>query len=114
MEFDQDLLPTGNFLEDDRFVNGCQLKDITLDNAFAFSKEDPNPFCRLSNKHLALSIKPDNAYPILQIYTPENRKSIAIENLSGAPDNFNNEIGLVMLAPNVSKTFTTSYQVTVS
>jgi aldose 1-epimerase len=47
----------------------------------------------------------------LQIYTPEDRKSIAIENLSSAPDAFNNGMGLLVLEPGETKMFTTTYQI---
>jgi aldose 1-epimerase len=50
----------------------------------------------------------------LQIFTPDSRQSIAIENLSGAPDCFNNGMGLVLLAPNSSKTFSVIYQVRIN
>jgi aldose 1-epimerase len=73
--------------------------------------ETGTPTCVLQNQQLKLTVMPDNAYPILQLYIPDHRKSIAIENLSGAPDNFNNGIGLIQLAPNEARSFTTSYQV---
>jgi aldose 1-epimerase len=47
------------------------------------------------------------------VYTPPDRKSIAIENLSGAPDNFNNGISLLMLPPGKPKGFSTSYTIEV-
>jgi aldose 1-epimerase len=60
---------------------------------------------------MKLIVDPENSYPILQIYTPLSRKSIAIENLTGAPDNFNNGIGLLFLDPKKEYSFTTSYTV---
>jgi aldose 1-epimerase len=53
----------------------------------------------------------EKQYPYLQIYTAPHRKSIAIENLSGAPDCLNNDMGLIILEPGQSQTFTLSYQV---
>jgi aldose 1-epimerase len=47
----------------------------------------------------------------LQIYTPPHRKSIAIENLSSAPDAFNNKIGLIELGPEDSHAFQTRYRI---
>jgi aldose 1-epimerase len=44
------------------------------------------------------------------LYTPENRKSIAIENLSAAPDCFNNKMGLQQLEPQAKIYFETTYQ----
>lgn len=109
LEFDADLIPTGNKIKDERFLQKQSLENIFLDNSFELA---PNGKCILSNQHLQLDVVPDEHYPILQVYTPEHRKSIAIENLSGAPDNFNNGIGLLMLLPNKQYQFRTSYQLT--
>jgi len=38
-------------------------------------------------------------YNFLQVYTPPHRKSIAIEPMTCAPNAFNNEQGLIILAP---------------
>ena len=108
-EYDVDLLPTGKKITDTRFINGRSLQNINLDNSFGL--EAPGK-CVLSNELLRLTVEPDDNYPVLQIYTPTHRKSIAIENLSGAPDNFNNGMGLILLPPDQPKTFTTSYTVT--
>ncbi len=108
--FDNALLPTGKKKKDNRFINGCLLKDIFLDNSFEFTDKQINQ-CVLQNKQLKLTIEPDNSYPILQIYTPISRKSIAIENLTGAPDNFNNGMGLLILESNKQYSFTTAYSI---
>ena len=108
--YNNDLLPTGKMITDKRFINGSSLQNISLDNSFQLQATGK---CVLSNHLLTLTIEPDDSYPILQIYTPNHRKSIAIENLSGAPDNFNNGIDLILLAPGQPKTFTTSYILTV-
>jgi aldose 1-epimerase len=57
-----------------------------------------------------VSIFTNSKYPYLQLYTPPHRKSIAIENLSAPPDCFNNGIGLQLLGPSKSQTFTVWYQ----
>jgi aldose 1-epimerase len=109
LEFDEALIPTGKKINDARFVQKNTLENVFLDNSFELA---PNGKCILSNDHLQLEVVPDQHYPILQVYTPEHRNSIAIENLSGAPDNFNNGIGLLMLLPNKQYQFKTSYQLT--
>ncbi len=106
--FDNTLLPTGEIITDTRFQQATQLKDTFLDNCFQLSKG--NPSCTLSNNKVQLIITPDEAYPFLQVYTPPHRNSIAIENLSGAPDCFNNEMGLLHIPPSQMVEFTTSYQ----
>lgn len=109
IEFDETLIPTGNKVDDNRFVNGVLLKDIFLDNCFELNK---NGACVLQNNKLKLSILPDATYPFLQVYTPPHRNSIAIENLSATPDAFNNKMGLLLIEPNKEYLFTTTYQIT--
>ncbi len=111
LEYDADLLPTGKKFSDTRFSNGCSLAGIELDNSFALSVNAVQPRCVLQNELFKLTIEPGKNYPILQIYIPPHRTSIAIENLSGAPDNFNNGMGLLLLQPGEEKTFSTSYSV---
>lgn len=108
LEFDETLIPTGKKITDDRFLQKHSLAHIFLDNSYELA---PDGKCVFSNKQLQLTVLPDKHYPILQVYTPEHRNSIAIENLSGAPDNFNNGIGLLMLVPNEVYQFKTSYQI---
>lgn len=107
--FDEALLPTGAIQKDDRFTEGLSLKGINLDNSFILNPKE-SATITLSNKSITLQIQPSSAYPILQVYTPLHRNSIAIENLSGAPDNFNNEIGLLVLEPHKNYSFSTTYQ----
>jgi aldose 1-epimerase len=113
MEYDADLLPTGSYLKDSRFVNGCSLLGIQLDNGFVWEDAESHRFCTLSNSAISLNILPDNTFPVLQVFIPDNRNSIALENLSGAPDNFNNQLLLIHLQPHTPKSFTTRYQVSV-
>lgn len=111
LEYDADLLPTGKKISDSRFKNGISLAGIELDNSFELSTAITQPICVLQNNKLKLTIEPGKNYPILQIYIPPHRNSIAIENLSGAPDNFNNGMGLIMLAANEQKVFRTTYRI---
>jgi aldose 1-epimerase len=110
LEFDEALIPTGKLVNDDRFLNTASLKNIELDNCYLLSKIS-QPKCVLKSKQLSLSIMPSKSYPYLQIFVPEHRNNIAIENLSAAPDAFNNEMGLLMLQPNQEYSFTTNYQI---
>jgi aldose 1-epimerase len=71
--------------------------------------------CVLRNpaKNIEIEIHPEKSYPYLQIYIPPHRKNIAIENLSGAPDAFNNGMGVITLEPGESAIFKTSYKITI-
>ena len=109
MEYDSDLLPTGNMIADDRFSKGLKLGSIQLDDGYELAAD--NSSCTLQNEQFILKINPSSLYPYLQLYTPPDRKSIAIENLSGAPNAFNNKIGLHIVKPQEDIVFETSYQV---
>ena len=104
-------MPTGTIIDDTRFKEGTLLKDIFLDNCFHLSDEGQHS-CILKNEIAQITILPDASYPYLQIYTPPNKTSIAIENLSGAPDCFNNGLGLLLIEPNTPKHFVTTYSIT--
>jgi aldose 1-epimerase len=109
VEFDTELIPTGQMINDERFTNGQLMNGIFLDNCFLLDQKVDHPKCVLSNKKLQLSIEPTINYPYMQFYTPEDRKKIAIENLSSAPDAFNNKMGLHILEPQETINFSTSY-----
>lgn len=113
LEFNEALLPTGKVIRNKKWFKGASLKDIFLDNSFVLEMDEPMPHCTLSDPSVGLElyIYPDRAYPYLQVYTPPHRKSIAIENLSSAPDAFNNKIGLIELGPEDSQAFQTRYRI---
>jgi aldose 1-epimerase len=110
-EFDEELIPTKNILPYTEFNNMKQIGETRLDNGFLAEVNSREPVLILKDaeKKLQLEIRPDKSYPVLQIYTPDHRQSIAIENLSGAPDSFNNEIGLTLLQGGREAVFNTSY-----
>ncbi|MHA4843312.1 aldose epimerase family protein [Flavitalea antarctica] len=116
LEFDSRLVPTGNILEEPSFQVPHRLGDREIDNCYVLNVEPGLPCCVLYNplSKLTLSFFVSDAYPFLQVFTPKHRQSIAIENLSGAPDNFNNGLGLVHLDPRRSKTFNLWYRVDIA
>ncbi|SCB80426.1 aldose 1-epimerase [Chitinophaga costaii] len=111
--FNEKLLPTGQLLPYDKFRQRSTLTGVELDNSFLRDLAKPAPAAGLYDpeKGLAIEFYPDASYPVLQVYTPPHRRSIAVECLSGAPDAFNNKIGLVQLSPGESKTFRTTYKI---
>ena len=111
MEYDDALIPTGGYLRDSTFTDGALIGDTKLDNGFLLSGA-AGPFCTLKNPDtgLAVTFLRQINYPFLQLYIPDHRKSIAIENLSGAPDAFNNGIGLTTLRPGEEKEFLVEIQ----
>jgi len=115
VEFDEDLLPTGEYIAYNTFNEIKHFGETVLDNCFELHATN-TAACILKNEvtGLQLSITPSEAYPYLQIYTPPHRKSMAIENLSSAPDAFNNRIGLIVLKPGEEKVFSTVYEVSIA
>lgn len=112
LEFNSRLLPTGKIIAYDKFQQPELIAGINLDNCFLLNENDL-PACTLRNNAfgLQLTILPEKSYPYLQLYIPPHRNSIAIENLSAAPDAFNNKMGLVMLQPGQSTSYKTTFKI---
>lgn len=113
VEFNKELIPTGNFIDYNNFSSIEKIGDTILDNCFALDLQECQPLCVLRNveKNFEVQFFPSDAYPYLQIYTPPHRRSIAIENVSGPPDAFNNGMGFITLEPDQSALFKTSYKI---
>ncbi|MEO5907865.1 MAG: hypothetical protein ABIR50_11155, partial [Ginsengibacter sp.] len=107
------LIPTGNFVNYKKFSTIEEIGDTILDNCFMLDTQECQPLCVLRNveKKFEVQFFPDESYPYLQIYTPPHRKSIAIENVSGPPDAFNNGMGFITLESGQSALFKTSYKI---
>jgi aldose 1-epimerase len=114
IEFDEDLIPTGNYIRYDKFNSLETLGNTSFDNCFVLNFAECQPMCVLRNhdKKIEVEIHPDRSYPYLQFYTPPHRNSIAIENISAAPNAFNNGIGLRTIGSGESAFFETAYKVT--
>ncbi len=112
LEFDSKLIPTGKLLNDTKFSKATLLEATFLDNCFLLNNFDQH-VCTLTNpgNGIQLQIHTNSHYPYLQLYTPDDRKSIAIENLSGAPNCFENKMGLIVLPPNQEQVFKVKYQI---
>lgn len=111
IEFNESLVPTGRMQPYSRFRSPEPLKDTALDNSFLIAADTDGPVCTLYDpeKNINIAFSPDKHYPVLQIYIPPDRQSIAIENLSGAPNAFNNGMSLKWINPGEKMTFETRY-----
>jgi len=112
LAFNEKLIPTGQIIETERFYSPKLIGAEFFDHCFLLESDQGIPAAVLKNpaNGLRISFYPDPSYPYLQIYTPPHRKSIAIENLSSAPDAFNNGLGLIIMQPGDSQSFTVLYQ----
>ena len=113
VEFYEELIPTGDLTPYTEFNTPKKLGNTFLDNCFTLDRSKEQPMCLLRNteKNIQVEIHPDESYPYLQLYIPPHRNSIAIENISGMPDGFNNGSFKILL-PGESSIFTTSYKIT--
>lgn len=108
IEYDEMLLPTGEILDENEFAISKKMGALHLDNCYIVDASSNT--CVLENDKYQLIVQPLMNYPYLQLYTPADRKSIAIENLSGIPNCFNNKIGLQLMKPHQNLVLKTSYQ----
>jgi aldose 1-epimerase len=110
LEFDERLVPTGKTIGHQMFNSPARIGNTFLDNCFVLN-DNQKAACTLLNQAngLRLTISAKKNYPYLQVYTPPHRKSMAIENISGAPNAFNNGIGLIIAKPGEQFIFVTEY-----
>ena len=112
LEFDKTLVPTGKMIPFDQFNKPSPVGTTTMNNCFLLNLQQGQPACTLKNpvNGIMVSLYPDPSYPYLQVFIPDHRESIAIENLSSAPDSFNNKMGLMILPPGESRSFRVFYR----
>jgi aldose 1-epimerase len=104
LEVDKRQIPTGNSENYTKFEKLTQLGETVFDNCFQLKHDLKPAETLIFNKKDNFGYKiwqetGDKKYNFIQIYTPPNRKTIAIEPMTCAPDSFNNHIGLILLAP---------------
>jgi aldose 1-epimerase len=98
LEYDESLIPTGKLVGNTDFLEGRIIGDTKLDNGFLlFDHAATISVLKHPGKNISVELISGKNYPYLQVYIPEHRESIAIENLSSAPDAFNNGMGLIQL-----------------
>lgn len=90
-EVDEQMIPVRS--KENEFKE-FQLDRTEIDNAFHLT----NLEVKLNGPHYNLHLRlPDESY--LQLFTPDHRRSVAIEPISCIADAFNNRIGLKVLEP---------------
>lgn len=113
LEFDEGLIPTGRRIPYEEFGSIKTIGGNSFDNCFELDFTECQPLCVLRSPQLNLQVEifPSKDYPYLQVFTPGHRMSIALENLSAAPDALNNGQGLRVLEPHEQAVFSTRYVV---
>lgn len=111
-------LPTGNFKEDTRFAPSRKISDEFINDCFCLGKEfaqTPADADFINNAHVLLESEKYlldiwqragiEQYNAIQMYTPPDRMSIAIEPMTTEPDALNHHRGLIVIPPGESRTF---------
>jgi len=112
--FDDEMLPSGKKERYETFGSLEKIGGQKFDDCFTvnFAECQPMLVLREPEKRIQVEIYPHQSYPYLQLFTPDDRQSIAVENLSAAPDAFNNGEGLILLIPAETYFFKTAYKIT--
>lgn len=90
LELDNVLIPTTKVKKISPIQ--AEMKDSKFDTCFINKLSGKTQFDNIT-------LFQDATMQYLQVYTPEDRNSIAIESMSCAPDAFNNKMGLLILQP---------------
>ncbi len=106
MELDSQMIPTGKSKMFTEFTEGKNIRDTTFDSCFKLhTKVNAETHLISYEKKLDLTIWQDageGKYQYLVIYTPPDRKTIAIEPMTSNISSFNNGEGLIILNPKES------------
>lgn len=104
LEVDDRNIPTGKSFSYSGFNSLKAVADSQLDHCFRLDSTKEKAEILIVNDENKLAYKiwqttGIHKYNFLQVYTPPSRTSIAIEPMTCAPNAFNNEDGLIILAP---------------
>ena len=114
-------IPTGEFKPDTRFVGGRLINDEFINDCFCLNQGE-GPYVLKNKKNfenilVTVELKSDTKslqiwqkagdkqYNAIQIYTPPDRMSIAIEPMTAEPDTLNHHRDLIVIKPSESRTF---------
>ena len=108
-----ELIPTGKMIPE-KYHDSIMIGNTNYDTGFVLEEKEGRNATELYDRGLDLNLviwqeTGKRKYNYLQIYIPDDRKSIAIEPMSCATNDFNNKIGLIVLEPGQS--FKASYGV---
>jgi len=101
VQIDNRMLPTGKLTAYHSFTESNLIGDTALDNCFKLPKHQDIASVKLTSKALQTQItywQEADKFPFYQIFTPPQRKSVAIEPMTCNVDAFNNKDGLLILA----------------
>lgn len=102
---DQQMIPTGEKEKFETFSNPKPIHETVFDDCFVLNGQSGQVKLQDPVKNITITLTPERGegkYNFVQVYVPEDRKTIAIEPMTSPPDGLNNKEGLIELAPNES------------
>ena len=109
IESDEKLIPTGKIIEDNTFEVFASIGDATLDTCFVLDTQQKIAETILLDEEQNIRIvvwqESDTAYPYVHIYTPPDRRSLAIEPISCIPNAFASKNSIHILKPEEERTY---------
>ncbi len=105
---DQQMIPTGEKEKFETFSNPKPIHETEFDDCFVLNGQSGQVKLRDPEKNITITLtteRGEGKYNFVQVYIPEDRKTIAIEPMTCPPDGLNNKEGLIELAPGESKDF---------
>ena len=117
IEVDEQALPSGQRFDYEYFKSKRKFGRVELDNAFEITDQKGRAEIRLFSEKGQLTVWQETGpgkFNFMQIFTPPDRRSIAIEPMTCNINAFNNGEGLVILEPGaqISGRFGFSYLLT--
>lgn len=116
LELDANMIPTGERKVFNEFIDGRFIADTKFDSCFKLSSSGKAVTRLISDERkLDLTIwqeASEGKYQYLVIYTPPDRKTIAIEPMTSNINSFNNGKGLIILHPD--ETFSASFGISLN
>jgi len=111
---DSNFIPTGKKQVYKAFNKLSRIGNTHFDSCFELNASKKVELIDERKKiRLSIGFIPGlHSFNYIQLYTPPNRKSIAIEPMTCIPNAFNNKTGLVVLSPKASKEY--SFYITAS
>lgn len=110
---DETMIPTGTWTPYTQFRSAKTIGSAHFDHCFQLNSDASSPALSLRDpaSGINLNVFLRQGYPYLQLYTPEDRSSIAIEPMSAPPDAFNNRQGLLIVNPGERVEFQIEFQI---
>lgn len=99
---DERMLPTGERVDEERFVSPAMLGETAFDDCFVVAPGRQQAILWSEPDNFGLSLwqqAGETSMHFMQLYIPPDRQSIAVEPMSCGIDAFNTGAGLVVLEP---------------